>query len=111
DALEELIRYRELLVNVAKVLWRRRNPGRERLPRNFEESLALKFYEVQPNCATIPLARLVPVENDRPLFPIEDELDEAVGLVTRTIEDAGQDQMIPEEFPKELLSLFEDYGR
>ncbi|MFI5458098.1 MAG: hypothetical protein ACHRXM_21905 [Isosphaerales bacterium] len=111
DVLEDLVRYRDLLVSVAKVLWRRRNAGRERLPKNFEDSLSMKFYEVQPNCATIPLARVLPPVDERPFFPIEDELDEAIDLVTRTVEAAGQDKPIPEEFPKELLELFDGYGK
>jgi hypothetical protein len=111
DVLEDLLRYRDILVSVAKVLWRRRNPDRERLPKNFEDSLALKFYEVQPNCATIPLARVVPSSNEKTLFPIDDELEAALNLVTKTVEAAGQDQSLPEEFPKELLELFDSYGK
>jgi hypothetical protein len=43
DVLEEVARYKALLVETAKELWRRRNPNRERLPKNFEDSLQLKF--------------------------------------------------------------------
>jgi hypothetical protein len=111
DALEDLLRYRDLLVSVAKALWRRRNPDCERPPKNFEDSLSLKFYEVQPKCATIPLVRVVPSSNEKTLFPIDDELDEALSLVTRTVEAAGLDQRLPEEFPEELLGLFDCYGR
>ncbi|MCI0639543.1 MAG: hypothetical protein L0Y70_10750 [Gemmataceae bacterium] len=111
DVLLELIRYQTLLVELAKELWRRYHPGRERLPKNFEDSLGLKFYEVARNCATIPLVRaLAPHEESQ--FPgfQGDELDEAVELVAMTIDAAANNQALPDEFPKHLLALFEDYG-
>ena len=57
DVLPELIAYKTILVETAKELWRRKNPDRERLPKNFEDSLSLKFYEVKPGSAAIPLVR------------------------------------------------------
>ncbi len=116
DVLEDLQRYRDLLVEVAKELWRRNNPARERLPRNFEDSLSLRFYEVQPNCATIPLERIIPGEEVNSLFVdenswVEDELDQAAELITSTVDAVGRQQSIPAEFPKRLLGMFESYGK
>lgn len=110
DVLPDVLRYKQLLVEVAKELWRRTNPDRERLPKKFEDSLSLRFYEVQCNCATIPLERELDRERIQ-LWESEDELDDAVDLVAQTIDAAGKDESLPDAFPKHLLSLFQEYGK
>ena len=111
DVLPDLVRYKTLLVEVAKELWRRNHPDRKNLPKNFEDSLSMKFYEVRPNCATIPLERVLTADDREALWDEEDELDDAATLVADTIEAAGNDQSLPEQFPKHLLALFLDYGK
>jgi len=112
DVLPELVRYKGILADLAKNLWHRKHPDRERLPKNFDESLALKFYELRDNCVSIPLERLI-VCDDASLFvePPPDELDEAAELLTRTIEAVASDQAVPEAFPRQLLCKFDDYGK
>ena len=46
DVLPELIAYKNLLIETAKALWRAQNPDRERLPKGFESSLSIKFYQL-----------------------------------------------------------------
>jgi len=112
DVLPELVAYKTILVETAKELWRGNNPGRQRLPRNFEESLRLKFREVRDNCATVPLMREIEVEDQGALFdPDPDELDQAVDLVAKVVDAVEHDTLIPPEFPKGLLSRFNDYGK
>lgn len=111
DVAPDLHRYKTLLVEVAKELWRRNHPERKNLPKNFEDSLSLKFYEVRSNCATVPLERVLSADDREQLWDAEDELDDAVTLVADTIEAAGNDQSLPEKFPKHLLALFSDYGK
>src|SRR5712692_597257 len=82
DVLPDLLAFRTLLVETAKELWRRHHPGRLRLPKNFEDSLQLKFFEVQPGSAAIPLMREIPTDAQQLLAgTLNDELDEAVHLV------------------------------
>ncbi len=111
DVLEEVTRYKSLLVETAKELWRQRNPNRERLPKNFEDSLRLKFYEVKCNCATLPLYRQLATDEQGSIFPQRDELTEAVDLVANTIEAATMDRPLPQQFPRQLLTCFNDYGK
>ena len=111
DVMPDLVRYKTLLVEVAKELWRRNHPDRKYLPKNFEDSLSTKFYEVVANCATIPLERVSTAADRELLWDTEDELDDAVTLVAETIDAAGNDQSLPEQFPKHLLVLFQDYGK
>lgn len=111
DAVADLLRYKELLVETAKELWRAKHPERERLPKNFEDSLALKFYDVRPGSAVVPLEREFEVADDVFAYePPPDELDEAALLVADTAAAATEDRPVPEAFPKKLLALFEDYG-
>ena len=111
DVTPDLHLYKTLLVEVAKELWRRNHSDRKNLPKNFEDSLSMKFYEVRPNCATVPLERVLSVDDREQLWDTEDELDEAVNLVAETIESAGKDLPLPEQFPKNLLALFQNYGK
>jgi hypothetical protein len=43
DVLPDLFADKQLLMESAKGLWRRAHPDRERLPKNFEDRLTLKF--------------------------------------------------------------------
>jgi hypothetical protein len=109
DVLPDLVAYKTLLVEVAKELWHRKHQDRERLPRNFEESLSLKFFSIGQGSTAIPLMR--ECEDDQASMWPDDELDEAVVLVAETSQAADRDQPLPERFPKKLLSLFDSYGR
>ena len=111
DVLTDLLRYKHLIVEIAKELWRKNNPDRQRLPKNFDDEFALKFYSVEANCATIPLEREIRSEIQKSLWNVEDELDDAVELVCAAIDAAAEDSAFPENFPKSLLPLFGEYGK
>lgn len=112
DVLPDLVQYKKLLVDLAKELWRRKHADRKNLPKNFEDSLALKFYELLDNCVSVPLERLITVDDEAlPFDPLPDELDEAVELLTQTIDAAQKDQPVPEGFPRDLLNRFDEYGK
>jgi len=112
DVLPELIAYKTILVETAKELWRRKNPDRERLPKNFEDSLSLKFYEIKAGSAAIPLMREIEIPDQISLLDSqEDELDQAVDVVADTIVAASHDKLLPASFPANVLPLFEDYGK
>jgi len=111
DVLPELIAYKTILVETAKELWRRKNPDRERLPKNFEDSLSLKFYEIKAGSAAIPLYREIEAGDQLSfLEAATDELDEAVELVAGAINSASQDKAVPNAFPRNVVPLFADYG-
>jgi len=111
DSLQELISYKNLVVETAKELWRKNHPDRERLPKNFEDSLNLKFNELREGCTEVPLKREVEYSDDELQFiPPKDELDDAVDLIAEVSEAAQDDKPIPQAFPKRLLPLFKNYG-
>ena len=112
DVLPDLITYKNLLIETAKELWRIKHPDRHRLPKNFEDSLSLKFYEIRSGSATVPLIR--EFETEATLFPVEypsDELDEAVDLIAETIHAVSSDQPLPASLPKSIISSFAQYGK
>lgn len=112
DVLPDLLAYKNLLVDTAKELWRRKHPQRERLPKNFEDSLVLKFYEVQSGSACIPLEREVESRGQTSyLQPERDELDEAVGLVADLMDAAAHDRSFPPSFPKTVIPMLGEYGK
>lgn len=112
DVLPDLVAYKNILIETAKELWRCKHPERQRLPKNFEDSLSLKFYAIQPGSAAVPLIREVEVPDSFSLFPREpDELDQAVEVVTDAIEAAADDRALPDALPKNVIPLFENYGK
>ncbi|MBU4271337.1 MAG: hypothetical protein KKE86_10085 [Planctomycetes bacterium] len=111
DILPELIAYKALLVKVAKELWRRNNPDKERLPANFEESFSLKFYALEPNCTCVPLYRVIDSAGQGSLFDEPDEFLQAVPLVANAIRAADVDAALPSDLPANALHLFENYGK
>lgn len=113
DVLPELLAFKALLVETAKELWRAAHPDRQRLPKNFEDSLRLKFFEVVDGSAGVPIMREVPVADPQELpFPKNDrdELDDAVDLIVETTDAAVQGKPLPERLPKNVIPLFRNYG-
>jgi hypothetical protein len=112
DVLPDLIAYKTLLVETAKELWRQNHQDRQRLPKNFEDSLRLKFYELREGSTVVPLVREVEYSDGEPPFePVPDELDDAVLLVADTIDAIAVDSLIPERLPKNIIPLFANYGK
>lgn len=112
DVLPELIAYKKILIETAKEIWWRKHPDRERIQRNFEASLRLKFYRLVEGSVAIPLEREIEIEEGTFDFAIpRDELDEAVDLVEDAIAAGSDDNPLPESFPKNVIPLFEQLGR
>ena len=113
DVLPELYAYKELLVSIAKELWRRHHPDRQRLPKHFEDSLCLRFYALQEGSVAVPIFREVEVATQAEMFEFEkpDELDEAVTLIGEAVDASNTGVALPEAMPKNIIQLFENYGR
>lgn len=62
EVLPELAAYRELVATVARELFLRRNPGRQRVPRGFTESFQLRLERVDKG-STIPVLERVSPES------------------------------------------------
>ena len=112
DVLPDLFAYKQLLVETAKALWRRNHPDRERLPKNFEEALSLKFFSIEKGSAAVPIMREYEDQEQADFWRQQpaDELDTAVELVSAAIAAANNNQPLPEALPKNIIPLFGDYG-
>lgn len=112
DVLPDLLAYKTLLVETAKELWRRKHPDRQRLPKGFEDSLALKFYELQAGSTAVPLVREIEYQDGQLEFePPQDELDEAVVMIADTIDAVSDGSSLPDALPKSVIPLFSSYGK
>ena len=105
DCVGELSAYKRLVMECAKELWRRANPDYERLPKGFEEKLTLRFTEVVPGSAVVPLRR-VALQLD-----FDDEFDQAAALIDDAIAAADADELLPPALPRNVIPLFRDFGR
>ena len=114
DCVGELVAYKRLVMECAKELWRRANPGYERLPKGFEERLTLQFAEITPGSAVVPLRRIV-VQQQSSLDLADDfaddEFDQAAALIDDAIAAADSDDLLPAAFPRNVIPLFREFGR
>lgn len=111
DSTQELISYKRLILECAKELWRRRNPGRVRLPRGFEEGFAIGFSEIREGSAGVPLKRRIEREDDELDLPSEDEFPMAARLIDEAIDAAGAGGTLPSELPRNVIPLFREFGK
>lgn len=119
DVLPDLAAYRDLVVEVAKHLFRERNNDRRRVPKGFEESFQLGLSQViQGNSATA-LAQRLETLKDQPAnaaqagfgFPQYGEFEEARDLLDRVMAAANDGQALPQEFPRALVGKFNRFGQ
>lgn len=116
DVLPDLAAYRELIVEVAKHLYRQRN-DKQRVPRGFAESFQLGLADVEGgNSATAFGRRFSPPAEPHTQadlgFPLHFEYFEASrNLIDQVIAAANDDQTIPGDLPGELLKRFNRFGQ
>jgi hypothetical protein len=111
EATQELIAYKKLVLDCAKELWRRRNPGRSRLPRRFEEGFSLAFSELKDSSAIVPLMRRIEREDDELSLPVDDEFVQAARLVEDAIDSVGKGEPLPIDLPRNVIPLFRLFGK
>lgn len=113
-ALRELEHFQKMVAETAKAIWRKTNPGRERLPSNFEDRTRLCFRTIEDGSTVIPLEVSIeePVQLDyldqEP--EIARELTEAVDVIYRVFRAVHDNTQLPEECPKELLPEYARWG-
>lgn len=107
----ELLAYKKLVLECAKELWRRRSPGRVRLPRRFEENFSVVFAEIKDGSAIAPLMRRIERANDELALDAEDEFAQAARLVDEAIDAAGAGSPMPHDLPRNVIPLFRGFGR
>jgi hypothetical protein len=111
EALPELAAYRELLLAVAKSLYQRDNPTRQRLPKGFEASFRLVLDKVGSGSAVPNVARVVAPDEESTAFGPVDYFERARDLVQLAIAAANSDGVFPTEITPDSLARFGAFGR
>jgi hypothetical protein len=107
DVVPELLLFKTLIIEVAKDLWRKKNPGTERLTGNFEDRFQVKMFAIQGGSVTVPFERLyVSPEDSFAMIPSEDEFDEAVDLITQSINAVNGGNRLPSGISRRVLPYF-----
>jgi len=111
-ALTELRQFQRMVAETAKALWRKANPDRERLPRNFEDRTRLCLRRIEEGSAAAPLEVFVEDQEQGQLWQSEPvEVNEAIDLAYRVYGAVHTDTPLPDEFPKELLPEYVRWGQ
>ncbi len=110
ECTQELIAYRNLVLECAKSLWRVKYPNRSNLPKGFEKGFRLQFNRLEDGSALVPLQRVrtADVQGD---LDLNDEFDEAIGLIDQAIRAANDEDLLPVGLPSNVIPLFRDFGK
>ncbi len=111
ECTQELIAYRNLIVECAKELWRRKYPDRARLPKGFDEDFRLQFNRLEDGSAVVPLQRVFMGDQSKLDWGNLDEFDEAADLIDAAIAAANGDELLPDGLPSNVIPLFRDFGK
>jgi hypothetical protein len=125
DVLPDLAAYRKLLVEVAKILFKKNNGARVRVPKGFEESFQIGLRRIEGgHSAVAEMPRIYPTSNDQQQgklhFSANDdeysgtkyrEFEDAKQYVDDLIEAVGRTGNVPVDFPVELAGFFNPFGQ
>lgn len=113
EALAELVAYREIVVDVARQLFLRDHPDRERSLRNLDKKLDMRLTEVNEGSADLLLTRATSADeiSDDDGRPIADLLEDSRDLITDAITSVATSFLLPAKFPRKSLPKFRALGR
>ena len=107
EVLADLAAYAEILTDVAKHLFKQRNPDRRRVSRGFEDRLQLRLASIQSGSQIAVLTRRMPDGE----LPIPDEYDEARDLFAEAIAQVADTGALPPQFPLNAVPKFGRLGQ
>jgi hypothetical protein len=108
ETLTELSAYRDLILGVAKELFRAAHPARQRVPRGFAERLQLRLRTVESGSA-IPVVERVAVAGA--LLAVDDEFTQARDVIEDAVAAVAGGADLPSAFPRSALLLFNRFGQ
>jgi len=112
SAVTELRQFQKMVAETAKALWRAANPDRERLPAHFEERTRLCLRRIEDGSATVPLEVFVESRPQGELWePQPEEVSKAIELAYDVFDCVENDRPLPEQFPKELVDEYAEWGK
>jgi hypothetical protein len=108
ETVVELAAYRELVLGVAKELFRKAHPGRQRVPKGFAERLQLRLRVVETG-SSMPVIERPPVDGS--LLLADDEFTHARDVIEDAVAAASRGDHVPESLPRGALVLFNRFGQ
>ncbi len=108
EALTELVAYQQLVVGVAKEVYRSRHADRQRLPRGFADRLQLRLRTIEQGSAMPVLER---TREPGALMPREDDFTRSRDLIEEAVAAIADGDALPEDFPRQAVVLFNRFGQ
>lgn len=106
DVAKDLAAYQNLVIELAKYLYLKEHPDRQRTPKGFGASFELHLSQVEEGSSIVPLLAVTAMLSTEP--NPQQYFAQARDLVTQSI--AAPADALPEAFPKEFLSYFNQVG-
>lgn len=107
ETLKDWASFEDLIVEVARWLYLKDNPDRQRVPRGFSERFVLHLSGVEDGSAIPVIDRLFTDGN----LPIGDWFERARDTVLTAIAIAAAGGSLVGQFPPDLLGYFDQFGR
>ena len=112
SAVTELRQFQKMVAETAKALWHAAHPDRKNLPAHFEERTRLCVRRIEDGSATAPLEVFMEAPPQGEFWDPEPvEVNEAIELAYDVFDCLGNDRLLPERFPKELVPEYGEWGR
>lgn len=125
EVLPDLAAYRKLVVEVAKMIFRKRMGTRVRVPKGFEDSFQIGLSRIEGGMSAVAyMPRLRPVAAPPPQQPLNfaanqaafgppqyPDFDDARDYIDDLIDSVGSTGSVPQEFPVELAGFFNSFGQ
>jgi hypothetical protein len=109
EVLPELASYRDIVIELARWIYKSDHPGRRRVPKGFDQRFSLRLREVLPGSAVPQLLR-EPASDAGLLFFESDEFDRARDTFNTCIEQIRDGNKMPEAFTPRVVSLVSRLG-
>lgn len=106
DGIEELGRYQRLVIEAAKMIWRKRNPIKKNLPVRFADQVRLRLTHVEEGS-------VAPVLQPEPRLALPhapDLLDQAISLVDGAFEGIVSRHQLPDDVTDEFGTAAKAFG-
>lgn len=111
EVARDLAAYEELVVELAKRLWLDAHPGRQRVPKRFEQDFSLHLEGMVEDGSARPLLSKVVAGALALLGGDGGCFEQARDLIAECVHANAQGQPLPDNFPKNLLDYFNVFGR
>lgn len=110
DLIEDLTVFQEMTIEMAKVIYKEKNQGRERIPKDFTKGISFELENIAEG-STIPKIVLITAMNG--LFPQENlaYFEEAKDRIIEVVQSAADDTNINSHAPDLVLKYFSRFGK